>query len=298
MFKELISTMLVATMPVNNTTYNSLTNKNTYYYTSASYDDSYYTNEELESWDAYDVLEYNTASFGSNFTIKARGLQKRVRYIAENIYSIHQDIYIKVENTASLDIERIQFTINPTIPNETAIDTSQTSYQLYTYSAVNPLFELFMSNQLTTLNNYNQLNDTATSLQNGNTIDDTTAFSEVNEVYKANATTAFTYMRISLQWYYDYTKITDNGSFIQNISTPLTEIQEEITYALPTTTDYEVIDLPGLMFEILGMPLAFVSMAFNFTIFPGTPYALNISHLIMAVIVSCIAIFIIKRILK
>lgn len=72
----------------------------------------------------------------------------------------------------------------------------------------------------------------------------------------------------------------------------------DYTYVIDNTTTYEVVDIPGLLFNILVMPFAFISQAFNFTVFPGTPYALNISHIVMALIVAGILIFIIKRIFK
>ena len=70
-----------------------------------------------------------------------------------------------------------------------------------------------------------------------------------------------------------------------------------ITYEMTGQVTTEVVDVPGLLFEILGMPFAWISTAFNFTMFPGTPYAVNVSHIMIAVIIGGISIFIIKRIL-
>lgn len=75
------------------------------------------------------------------------------------------------------------------------------------------------------------------------------------------------------------------------------KMEANIVYRHPEAQATEVVDIPGLLFQILGMPFAWISTAFNFTIFPNTPYAVNISHIFMAVIVGGIAIFIIKRIL-
>lgn len=82
-------------------------------------------------------------------------------------------------------------------------------------------------------------------------------------------------------------------AFIKSI-----KINFDYTYVIDNTTTYEVVDIPGLLFNILVMPFAFISQAFNFTVFPGTPYQLNISHIVMALIVAGILIFIIKRIFK
>ena len=52
------------------------------------------------------------------------------------------------------------------------------------------------------------------------------------------------------------------------------------------------------MFQILGMPFAWLSIAFDFTLFPNTPYAINISHILLGLIVSLIAIIIFKQLMK
>lgn len=47
---------------------------------------------------------------------------------------------------------------------------------------------------------------------------------------------------------------------------------------------YEVIDLPNVMLSILTMPFTFFSQAFNLTLFPNTPYAINIGHTILIIV--------------
>lgn len=78
------------------------------------------------------------------------------------------------------------------------------------------------------------------------------------------------------------------------------EITNTYTYFIETssTTTTEIVDIPGLMFTILGMPFAWLSTAFNLTVFPGTPYAVNISHIFFAIIGALILIYIIKKVLK
>lgn len=61
---------------------------------------------------------------------------------------------------------------------------------------------------------------------------------------------------------------------------------------------YEVIDIPDLMWEILTMPFAFVSQAFNLTLFPGTPYQINISNLFLSIIAIIVFIWLITFFLK
>lgn len=62
--------------------------------------------------------------------------------------------------------------------------------------------------------------------------------------------------------------------------------------------NYEVIDIPGLMWQILTMPFAFVSQAFNLTLFPGTPYQLNISNLFLSIVAVLVFVWLIAFIIK
>lgn len=59
----------------------------------------------------------------------------------------------------------------------------------------------------------------------------------------------------------------------------------------------EVIDVPGVMFDVLGMPFTFISTAFNLTLFAGTPYAINISTLFLSIIAVLVFVFLIKIII-
>lgn len=63
-----------------------------------------------------------------------------------------------------------------------------------------------------------------------------------------------------------------------------------------TVNNYEVIDVQGLLLTILGMPMAWITQAFNFTLWPGTPYALNVGHILSAVIIASVIIIIIKKV--
>lgn len=60
----------------------------------------------------------------------------------------------------------------------------------------------------------------------------------------------------------------------------------------------EVIDIPGVLLQILVMPFTFMSTAFNFTFWQGTPYAINIGHLLLGLLIALIIIFIIRKIIK
>ena len=79
--------------------------------------------------------------------------------------------------------------------------------------------------------------------------------------------------------------------------TPLNTASFNIWYN--TNPQYqEIIDIPGLMFTVLTMPFTFISTAFDLTLFPGTPYQLNISMLFMAIIGVMIFAWILSMIVK
>lgn len=61
--------------------------------------------------------------------------------------------------------------------------------------------------------------------------------------------------------------------------------------------DLEVVDVGGVMFDVLGMPFTFISTAFNLTIFPNTPYEVNLSTLFLSVFAVVVFVFIVKMII-
>ena len=105
--------------------------------------------------------------------------------------------------------------------------------------------------------------------------------------------------------YYDYAddQWQDFGTLVSTI--PLEQYSFNVSSIVITGTNiipqggtYEVIDIPGLMWEILTMPFAFVSQAFNLTLFPGTPYQLNISNLFLSIIAVLVFVWLIAFIIK
>ena len=79
-----------------------------------------------------------------------------------------------------------------------------------------------------------------------------------------------------------------------NVDNP-TRINTTYTYA---SVNQEIVDIPGLMWNVLSMPFAFISQAFNLTLFPGTPYSINFSNLFLTIFGGLVFIFIFKLILK
>ena len=67
----------------------------------------------------------------------------------------------------------------------------------------------------------------------------------------------------------------------------------EINKEIPAST-IEVVDVGGLMLQIISMPFSFISTAFNLTLFPGTPYQINIGNFILGILAILTILFIIK----
>lgn len=116
-----------------------------------------------------------------------------------------------------------------------------------------------------------------------------------------------TYIFVVLQTFYLETSTTEYGYIKGNGTDPDAEDGLMFNYIQSATLDYlvpsdtitmEYIDIPNMMFNILTMPFAFISQAFNLTIFPGTAYAVNISNLFLAIIGIAVFVFILKKILK
>lgn len=82
----------------------------------------------------------------------------------------------------------------------------------------------------------------------------------------------------------------------QQMTTYINELTLEadvVAYA----THVEVVDIPGLMFTILTMPFAFISQAFDLTLFAGTAYQINVSQLFLGLIGVAMLLWVLKIIL-
>lgn len=112
--------------------------------------------------------------------------------------------------------------------------------------------------------------------------------------------TTYIIMQIQL----DMTINSANPSLLKNIYDPnentmllYTRNIEIISGINETTYTQEIIDIPNLMFTILGLPFTFISQAFNLTIFPGTPYQVNFSNIFLGFIAIALLLWVLKLIL-
>lgn len=102
-------------------------------------------------------------------------------------------------------------------------------------------------------------------------------------------------------WFY-YTGIYNLNSYGDrtepNESSKYFHVKTATFYATKIyTPPIEIVDIPGLMFTILGMPFTFISQAFDLTLFQGTPYAVNISKVFLGLIAVAMLFWVLKLVL-
>lgn len=117
--------------------------------------------------------------------------------------------------------------------------------------------------------------------------------------------TKYTYLKWEVEWktddiYDEENPIPQNQpQIILNKLIPVYSSSTAVyTWTIDVQYTQEVIDIPGLLFEMLGMPFAWISTAFNVTLFSGTPYAINVSRLFFELICTLILIIILRKVLK
>lgn len=100
-----------------------------------------------------------------------------------------------------------------------------------------------------------------------------------------------------------YEVYTDGSTYTNyeyiNLTQTITDIQNFGTYQFQTgystaETSSDIVDIRGLMLNILTMPFTFIRQAFNVTMWEGTPYQFNVSNFILALIAIATILFIIK----
>ena len=76
------------------------------------------------------------------------------------------------------------------------------------------------------------------------------------------------------------------------------EIKETYKISLFEEKAGDYVDIPGLILTIITLPFSFISQAFNITLFKGTPYAINVSTMLLTIVGGAILIWLIVKIIK
>ena len=112
---------------------------------------------------------------------------------------------------------------------------------------------------------------------------------QLNNIWK-------TYMITYIKWVDDTLEYITTDSFHLN-NDLITMDNAEIYGNIYTGGGYEYVDIPNLMFTILTLPFSFISQAFNLTLFPNTPYSINIGNLFLSVVAIILLMWLLQKII-
>lgn len=197
--------------------------------------------------------------------------------------------------------------------------SSDTRDFLYTYSnakpkeyvkALDPNNNTIKDNYVVGSLNYNASFDFEPPINFGATLNSTN-FS-MSLLVKQYSITTFEFKRDNIINVSQFKKIFSNGNNSYGYSFSVDELpslsgyinifyidfQTNVYAVNIQAPNYEVIDIPSIMFTVLTLPFTFITGAFNFTFFSGTPYAINLADCFLAIITIILFIFIIKLIMK
>lgn len=232
-----------------------------------------------------------------------------IQYTPYNTISSSQvDITINLNNNMS-DLTQGYETTNYNLKYTVATTTTDLGNLLNTsnWTDINKSREVDPSNspQITTYweQAYTQnINKTTIAQYNGAITPESTYIYgfTINNVNLKSKTTQYIIMQYTL----DLAIISENQELLKTINDPdentllLHTNNVEITSAKNNVTyTQEIVDIPGLMFTILGLPFSFISQAFDLTIFPGTPYQVNFSNIFLGFIAIAMLLWVLKLIL-
>lgn len=248
----------------------------------------------------YRVKEFSNSFDLTYATVDAKGYHRI--YINQTTQTINArtEYYFRIEYE---DGQENDFTFTDLAINlrgyeqDSQIDASviYEDYDLYALNTTNATIDSFIDSPTYTISQLNGVHNVGgwTTLPH-TTIDTVQANCTltVNSKYK--------YLKWEIQW-----NATDFAPFIENAPLILNIIinyytSATVVYSWTVDIEYnvEVIDLPGLLFTMIGMPFAWISTAFNVTLFSGTAYAVNISRLFFEIICTLILIIVLRKVIK
>lgn len=259
---------------------------------------NFYNNWQYSAWSTKLTTTQNTIStelkYNSQFNLLAEnvqaniGIEKTIRITTkafigndETILNVHNDLKGQVD-----DLNEAYNYLEARVQNyQTVIKTYDFNFQLIPQET--KLFTVDIGNTYTaaiqTSNPTCVIEFAKMEMLNGdeNLFYDGAYFLYWKQQGQTTPTTSNN--QLQLQSYINYTQ-NNGGSFTANYTT--------------ATIIQEIVDIPGIMWQILSMPFTFISTAFNLTLFPGTPYQVNISNLLLTVFGVLVFVFIFKLILK
>lgn len=305
MIKEILATSLLA-IAINNTQVNNF-GRDTGTFTPVvnTYQNiTYDNNGDLQTATYYQIKELQNTLYLEYATAKIKGYTYLYVNKTNETYKCYTDFYVILEYN---DPDLYNFTFDSLIinlrgyinPNST-LDLYYEDYYLYGQNLPNGQITNFIYATSYTLQELETVRQT--------NLTQITATANYVDTVGTNTTITlpnrYQVIKWRIDWKSDLFKENEeiNTNLIPNFINSLTSVYTNTTtqYYWTFEVEYtqEVIDLPGLLFTMLGMPFAWISTAFNLTLFPGTMYELHVASLFMALIGVLIFVFILRRLLK
>ena len=248
------------------------------------------------------TIKYNNATI-LNFTKKAYSKTKLqepiIEWIDNDIYS--RTLMYTVENNNSIQVEYIYLLANGTKATKT-IDAKTVENISINYQ--NTQENIKYGGKFTT----NDKNYTESD-----TIEYTTSIVGYDIEYKRNNNDNVSFYVNILQPISDWTITANNQTYtleesltsfnIEGAATEFmlkykNEVKETFKISLFEEKAGDYVDIPGLILTIITLPFSFISQAFNITLFKGTPYAINVSTMLLTIVGGAILIWLIVKIIK
>lgn len=247
-------------------------------------------------------IKYNDATI-LNFTKKAKSTTKLqepiIEWIDNDIYS--RTLMYTVENNNTIQVDYIYLLANGTYGTKTinakTVENISINYQ-------NTQENIKYGGKFTTAN---------TNYKESDTIEYTTSIVGYDIEYKRNNNDNVSFYVNVLQPISDWSITANNQTYelqesltsfnIEGAATEFVlkyknEIKKTYKISLFEEKAGDYVDIPGLILTIITLPFSFISQAFNITLFKGTPYAINVSTMLLTIVGGAILIWLIVKIIK
>lgn len=317
MIKEIVaSTLLTASIGIQNTQITQNTIRN------VSMDNqSYWTTTTAQhpqtgvpiSIESYRNIQTNNPISNSTFDVKQRIIESYYcGNTPQNIAINEYYLLINIAGVQNIELSNITTQLAGSITNAYEIHECQFTIVKTDYDDIHDqvLIDFLNGQDLTTKQAYttaishldNFISDNSSRSQTYTMTNETYA-DFINE-YEINFAAQDNFTSFLIKIWINYPQSFVNDITIVTPYSPFGTYGRQLTYDIQWITDVpqsgtgEIIDIPGMMLMVLGMPFTFVAQAFDLTIFPGTYYQVNLAHIALAVIGAGLIIFVFKKFLK
>ena len=247
-------------------------------------------------------IKYNNETI-LNFTKKAYSKNKLqepiIEWIDNDIYS--RTLLYTVENNNSIQVDYIYLLANGTKATKTinakTVENISINYQ----------------NTQETIKYGGKFTTSDTNYTESDTKEYTTSIVGYDIEYKRNNNDNVSFYVNVLQPISDWSITANNQTYdleeslasfnIEGAATDFVlkyknEVKETFKISLFEEKAGDIVDIPGLILTIITLPFSFISQAFNITLFKGTPYAINVSTMLLTIVGGAILIWLIVKIIK